>query len=69
MKVQDAETGSTSFVDTSSKTMRTAYAKWWNDSVETLDKLFRKTKVDYVSVGTAEDYVKPLQFLFKSRHR
>lgn len=69
MKVQDAETGSTSYVDTSSKTMRTAYAKWWNDSVEALDKLFRKTKVDYVSVGTAEDYVKPLQFLFKSRHR
>ena len=69
MKVQDAETGITSFVDTSSKSMRTAYAKWWNDSVETLDKLFRKTKVDYVSVGTAEDYVKPLQFLFKSRHR
>ena len=69
MKVQDAETGATAYVDTSSKKVREQHAKWWNDEVEKLELIFRKTKVDYTSIGTAEDYVKPLQYLFKSRHR
>ena len=69
MKVQDAETGASVFVDTSSKAVREHYSIWWNNEVEKLDVAFRRCKVDYVSVGTAEDYVKPLQLLFKSRHR
>ncbi len=69
MKVQDAETGASVFVDTSSKAVREHHSMWWNNEVEKLDVAFRRCKVDYVSVGTAEDYVKPLQLLFKSRHR
>ena len=69
MKVQDAETGTSVFVDTSSKAVRKHHSIWWNNEVEKLDVAFRRCKVDYVSVGTAEDYVKPLQLLFKSRHR
>lgn len=69
MKVQDAETGASVFVDTSSKAVRKYHSIWWNNEVEKLDVAFRRCKVDYVSVGTAEDYVKPLQLLFKSRHR
>ena len=69
MKVQDAETGASVFVDTSSKAVRKHHSIWWNNEVEKLDVAFRRCKVDYVSVGTAEDYVKPLQLLFKSRHR
>ena len=69
MKVQDAETGASVFVDTSSKAVREHHSIWWNNEVEKLDVAFRRCKVDYVSVGTAEDYVKPLQLLFKSRHR
>ena len=69
MKVQDAETGASVFVDTSSKAVREHHSIWWNNKVEKLDVAFRRCKVDYVSVGTAEDYVKPLQLLFKSRHR
>ena len=68
MKVQDAETGASVFVDTSSKAVREHHSIWWNNEVEKLDVAFRRCKVDYVSVGTAEDYVKPLQLLFKSRH-
>ena len=69
MKVQDAETGASVFVDTSSKAVREHHSIWWNNEVEKLDVAFRRCKVDYVSVGAAEDYVKPLQLLFKSRHR
>ena len=69
MKVQDAETGASVFVDTSSKAVREHHSIWWNNEVEKLDVAFRRCKVDYVSVGTAENYVKPLQLLFKSRHR
>ena len=69
MKVQDAETGASVFVDTSSKAVREHHSIWWNNEVEKLDVAFRRCKVDYISVGTAEDYVKPLQLLFKSRHR
>ena len=69
VKVQDAETGASVFVDTSSKAVREHHSIWWNNEVEKLDVAFRRCKVDYVSVGTAEDYVKPLQLLFKSRHR
>ena len=69
MKMQDAETGASVFVDTSSKAVREHHSIWWNNEVEKLDVAFRRCKVDYVSVGTAEDYVKPLQLLFKSRHR
>ena len=69
MKVQDAETGASIFVDTSSKAVREHHAKWWKNEVEILDVTFRRCKVDNVSIGTAEDYVKPLQLLFKSRHR
>lgn len=69
MKVQDAETGASVFVDTSSKAVRKHHSIWWNNEVEKLDVAFRRCKVDYVSVGTAEDYVKPLQLLFKNRHR
>lgn len=69
MKLKDSETGETIIIDSSSKKVRDIHQKWWNSDVEKLERIFRKTKVDYVSISTAEDYVKPLQTLFKNRHR
>lgn len=68
MKVQDAETGHTTFVDTSSRKVRELHQNWWAEMCEKFETIFRKTKVDYVEISTAEDYVKPLQLLFKKRH-
>ena len=69
MKLKDSETGETIIVDSSSKKVRDMHRNWWNSEVEKLERIFRKTKVDYVSISTTEDYVKPLQTLFKNRYR
>ena len=69
MKLKDSETGETIIVDSSSKKVRDMHQNWWNSEVEKLERIFRKTKVDYVSISTTEDYVKPLQTLFKNRYR
>jgi uncharacterized protein (DUF58 family) len=69
IKMQDAETGACVIVDTASKKVRDMHKNWWDNEVERLERMFRKTKVDYVPISTSEDYVKPLQTLFKNRHR
>lgn len=69
MKLQDAESGTTIYVDTSSNKVREQHNLWWNTEAEKLESTLRKTNVNYVSISTSEDYVKPLQLLFKSRHR
>lgn len=69
MKLKDSETGATTIIDTSSKNVRELHYNWWNFEVEKLNRLFRKTKVDSVSISTSEDYVKPLQILLKNRRR
>ena len=69
MKLQDAESGTTIYVDTSSNKVREQHNLWWNTEAEILESTLRKTNVNYVSISTSEDYVNPLQLLFKSRHR
>lgn len=69
MKLQDAESGTTIYVDTSSNKVREQHNLWWNTEAEKLESTLRKTNVNYVSISTSEDYVKPLQLLFESRHR
>lgn len=69
MKLQDAESGTTIYVDTSSNKVREQHNLWWNTEAEKLESTLRKINVNYVSISTSEDYVKPLQLLFKSRHR
>ena len=69
IKMQDAETGACVIVDTASQKVRDMHKNWWDNEVERLERMFLKTKVDYVPISTSEDYVKPLQTLFKNRHR
>lgn len=66
-KMVDAETGKYSWIDTSSKQVRDAYKKWWLEHSKELDQVFKMSGVDYASVATGEDYVKPLIYLFKHR--
>lgn len=67
MRIMDAETGQEQYIDTSSKALRTAHAKYWQERMETLRTTFAKSSVDHVSVATNEDFVKALRLLFSMR--
>ena len=65
LKLKDAETGQRSWIDTSVRSVREAYANHWQAQQQTLDNLFTRTGTRNVSVRTDEDYVKALMRLFR----
>lgn len=67
IKMKDAETNQYVWVDTSDKLIRENYSMWWKETEIKQHKMFKKSGVDYISVATDEDYVKPLIGLFKRR--
>lgn len=67
MKVCDAETGHETLIDTSSKHVRVAYEKYWNNREKKINEVFVKSKVDWVSIATTDDYVKKMMKLFSQR--
>lgn len=67
IKVTDAETGHEQYLDTSSKATRQHQQKWWQAHNKELDTRFSKSKVDYTSIATDADYVRPLMNLFAQR--
>lgn len=67
IKMRDAETGEYVWVDSSSKKIRQAFHDWWNITSQNIRMTFSQAGVDYASVATDEDYVKPLINLFKRR--
>lgn len=67
VKLRDAESGEYRWIDTSSSAVRKYYSDFWNTSSSNLKTVFSKCKVDWVSISTEEDYVKPLILLFKHR--
>ncbi len=67
IRVRDAETGAESYVDTSSKAVRNYYNQWSLNVFDKAKQLFNKFKVDSVSIGTDQDYVKGLIALFKGK--
>ncbi|QKG80014.1 DUF58 domain-containing protein [Tenuifilum thalassicum] len=67
LRVKDAETGKDIWVDSNSYEVQETYKKWWNTTSESLRQTFNKAKVDWVSIRTDVDYVKPLILLFKRR--
>lgn len=67
IKMRDAETGEYVWVDSSSKKIRKAFHDWWNITSQNIKTAFSQAGVDYTSITTDEDYVKPLIGLFKRR--
>ena len=67
VKLKDAETNAYKWIDTSSSTTRRIYSEWWNQTSTNLKTVFSRCQVDWVSISTEEDYVKPLILLFKHR--
>lgn len=67
MRVQDLETGQDRWIDTSSKSTRQRYNKWWYERQQRMTDTFTRSRVDFTSITTDEDYVKALMALFRRR--
>ena len=67
LKVHDTETGQERIIDTSSRAVREAQARWWKQQSMRLKDTFSRSKVDAVSVRTDQDYVSVLRSLFANR--
>ena len=65
----DAESKATVLVDTSSKSTRMEYNKRASEHKKTLLNQFNKSGIDYTSISTEDNYVKPLMNLFKKREK
>ncbi len=63
----DAETNESSWIDSSSRDVRNAYAQHWINHQNTTEEIFRKFGVDSAVLDTDTDYIKPLMNLFKQR--
>lgn len=67
MKARDAETGHEMYIDTSSKKLRRAHTAYWMNREQYLRQTFAKSKVDWTSIATNEDFTASLMMLFKQR--
>lgn len=67
VRVCDAESGAQRWINTSSASVRKSYSQWNEKGQAEAEKLFRKTKVESVSISTSDDYVKNLISFFKRK--
>ncbi|MBQ9583789.1 MAG: DUF58 domain-containing protein [Bacteroidales bacterium] len=67
VRVRDAETGASAWVDTSSRAMRKAFEKRSRQADEQCRQLLNKYRIDNVSIATDQDYVQGLIGFFKNR--
>lgn len=67
VQLKDAETGEHVWIDTSDRSIRDSYKNAWETKERIITETLRKVGVDFVSIATDQDYVKPLMNLFKKR--
>lgn len=65
--MKDAESGKLVWVDSGSKAVRRHYNEYWHKKTIHTEEILKKNGVDYVRIGTHEDYVRPLMELFRKR--
>lgn len=67
VRFRDAESGQTGWLDTTNNAVRSQLGNWYQKKSTQLEDLFLRSGIDYTSIRTDEDYVKPLINLFKRR--
>jgi uncharacterized protein (DUF58 family) len=67
IRVKDAETGKSLWIDSDSKKTRDHYNRWWQSHQMKMEDTFKRYGIDSVRIRTDEDYVRPLMGLFKHR--
>lgn len=65
----DPETGETKLLDSSNSSFRKNYKNYFEEHNKRFIELFRKNKLDTLSISTSDDYVKLLLLFFKRRGR
>jgi len=63
----DPETGKSIVIDSADKSVRKAFGAFFEQQDRDFKTLFKKNKLDTVSIETSEDYVKALLLFFKMR--
>ena len=69
MELQDAETGETTIIDTSSRAVGRQYRQRTAQEDEKLQKTLRRAKVDCIRVSTDKPYVQELVRFFRMREK
>lgn len=67
IELEDAETGETFLLDTSSANVRDAFAAETSETKDELEKLFKKLQVDHINIRTDQSYIEPLIRFFRMR--
>lgn len=69
LRVFDAESQQTRWLDTSSKKMRKRYEKWYLEHIQHYQQSFWKSKSDAISLSTEDAYIVKLKTFFNQRKR
>jgi len=67
VRIFDKEKNVRRWVDSSSKKVRAGYAKYFNDIDRKVNEVFMRNGIDFATLTTDRDYVKPLMMLFRKR--
>ena len=67
MRMTDLETGTSRWINTSSRRTRQAFSKWWYERQQSMSETYSKCRVDHASIATDEDFAHSLMALFKNR--
>ena len=65
--IRDAETGRGRWINTSAATVRRNYETWSREAFDNTLATLRRYRIDTVSIGTGEDYIKKMIAFFKNR--
>ena len=69
IRVVDAETGESAWVDSGDSSVRNGYAKWWREQEDARKKLFLRSGVDTIDIRIDQPFVQPLVAFFRLRGR
>ena len=67
VQVFNAESGETTWINTNSEKAQNLHAETYGEFENNLQKEFKKSGIDYTSITTDEDLIKPLIKLFQNR--
>lgn len=69
VRLKDAETGKTQWVDTNKKQVREAYKHWYYTNYGYARETLKKSGADWVSIATDRPYINTLLNFFKQREK